>query len=382
MVSESNIGLAEETVDPTERSIQTTLLEFSGWIAGFVGLVALITLATNPGRDEWLNFDWDSWWFTDVGRSFLADASWLLPTFLAIVLALYAALIGQSVAKTAQKEVWRTRRRLVPAGLAVASLVAVFTLAGTFASIYEPTEWRRMPGISITALAICLLGIGVGKFETQSRDDKIAFARDQRKSFRALRRRLPETPSSVTIRPWVVTGATTLVAVVLPALVLLIALRFEGVPTSSAAALAALGLVVNAFGSLLGIGLPIVLIHSAYAGKRSWKIVKNIGAGACAIFLASFAIVWVITVALDPSESRPSTPEVIILFLPGVLIWVMVEISLFARPQSLPPRLFAWTLHGAVVESIRRNSTARIAALKEEIAGLRRAEAGEREESP
>lgn len=92
----------------------------------------------------------------------------LLPTFLAIVLALYAALMGQSVANTPSEDVLRTRRRLVPAGLMLASLVLAFLGTAIVVAFDSPSHWPRIPGLVVVSVAISLLGIGVGRFESRS----------------------------------------------------------------------------------------------------------------------------------------------------------------------------------------------------------------------
>lgn len=370
-MSKNDVEATKEILEPTERSIGKTLFDFAMWVTTLTFLIFLFSVATSPVPSTWPDIDWKTWWLTDVGRSFLKDASWLLPTFLAIVLAFYAALIGQKATNTEREEVLRTRRRLVPAGLGVASAVFVLAGAGALASVFEPAEWPRTPGLFITALAICLLGIGVGRFETQSFDDKMKNARSQRRVHRALLRRLPGIPASVSTRPRTVIFCTTAVAVIVPTLFLFAALLVNGQQVVPALITARSGLLVNLFVTGVGIGLPMVLINSAYTGMQSWKTVKNIGAGVLTVSLAAWAIIGLFLVAHDPSELLPVDPTSFLLFLPGVVVCAIVEISLFASPRRFPPVLFSLTLRGAVVALIRRSSTARIATLKKEIAQIK-----------
>jgi hypothetical protein len=374
---ETQHNVADEYAGPSERSMKLTLTDFLGWLFIFISPVGITTLVSAPSNRLWLEFDWGAWWFTDVGRSFLKDANWLLPTFLALVLAFYAALIGQSLAKTNEEVVFQTRRRLVPAGLAVASIVVVFTASATIASAFTPAEWSRMPGIAATALAICLLGIGVGRFETRSHEDRLKVAKQLRKHHQGVLRRLPKASGLEPKRRGVVAAWTYGAVIIVPTVTVLIALLAEGSAPWIALAYAGMWLLVSVFCALLGLTLPVVLLESAYAANPKWKVLKKVGAAVMALWIASYTVIWLISAAANPADLLPVAPANLIFMLPGLTLWILIEVSLFASPRKFRPRFFAWTLHSAVIESVRRTTEKRLAALKDEIV-MREKEAGKR----
>lgn len=164
-----------------ERSMALILREFCGWlmlILGFTGGATLLASAeaVTDGR-----YDRALLWLAQVGATFVSlDASWVLPTLLGMVLALYAALLGQSVTGADRAAVLRTRRRLVPAGLAASAFIVTLDVAAVIATAVGLTESARLPVLLTMSVGVILLGLLIGKFELFSHEEKVRYALEQK----------------------------------------------------------------------------------------------------------------------------------------------------------------------------------------------------------
>jgi len=369
--------MRQKTPNPTmpeavesERSIGATLVEFGGWLAAIVGVIALVTVVTSAGSFGSVGFDWEAWWLISIGRSFLADANWLLPMFLAGVLALYAALIGQSVTNTSAAEVLRTRGRLVPAGTGLASVVVAFAGAAALACITSPDQWPRMPGIGFFSLVICLLGIGIGRFESRSREDQLDGAQRLREQTHARLKALPSVSEDGPVPAAVLVGSIA-AAVLIPTLPLLIAAAVTGSDAKSVAGLAGLLLLSNFVWMVVGLGLPLLLVQWSYDGGGPGRIAKNVVAAFLTPVLAMYAVLWLFDTP-QLSSADPNASLVGVLFTaPGLVVFVLAVISLFPPKRLRGVSPYRLSLRRAIVELTRRSASRRIGRLDREVNELK-----------
>jgi len=353
----------------SERSISATLVEFGGWFAAIAGVVSLVTIATSAGSFGKTDFDWESWWLISIGRSILADANWLLPMFLAVVLALYAALIGQSVANTSAEEVLRTRGRLVPAGTGLASVVVAFAVAAALACISSPDQWPRMPGIGFFSLVVCLLGIGIGRFESRSREDQLDGAQQLRKQTQARLNALPSASEDGPAPAAVIAGSLAAV-VLIPTLPLLIAAVVTGSTAISTTGLSGLLLLSNSVWMIIGLGFPLVLIQWSYDGGKPGRIVKNLIAAIFTPVLAMFGLLWLFATP-ELTSTDPNASLIGVLFVaPGLLVFVLTVVSLFPPARLRVGRPYRLSLRRAVVELTRRSASRKVGRLDREVGEL------------
>jgi hypothetical protein len=363
----------------TERSLKSTLLELFGLVVALAGTVVLISVVSSGGTFGTPIFDWGKWWLLDIGRSFLTEANWLLPTFLAIVLAFYAALIGQSFANTSLEDVLRTRSRLVPAGIALASFVILFTVSAVLACISSPEEWPRIPGVVIVAIAVCLLGIGVGRFESRSRHDQLETAQRQRQAVQARldalsdalrsgsdsRSRAFSIPSPTAVM--IATGVAFVLILTAPVAV---GLLIEGNWTVAGARVGLLYLALNGILVTAGVFLPLVLMQSSFEGRRSARLFKTVLAAVCVSFLGTVAVVSAIVWINSASTSAQDFMIVSMFILPSAIVCTTAYVSLFASPNRSNRQLFKWTLRSALIESVRQSSVKELMRLDERIGEL------------
>jgi hypothetical protein len=360
---------------PAERSLRRTLIEFATFLSVPIGVVGFASSVASGLTFPTSRFDWESWWFLHIGRAFLADAAWFLPTLLAILLALYVALIGQSPPNTPLAGIRRTRVRFARAGLALASITVVFFGSGVAAAIATPAFWPRIPLVFVASSAICLLGIGVGRFEWRSSEVQLAAAKETLEIRVAQAQRLPTAPKlsaerTRLPRPWLVIAVTFAAYVTLCTAPAPIAATLDRMSVQSSIELIGLSLFVNIWWGVFGLLIPVALIRWSFDDVRPMRVMKSVISGILTLALAGYAITFGAGMILDSSDAQVWNFGTILISAPGVVLSVAAAASLFARGRTRHPHLFALTLRSAVEESARLDARRIIARLETEISIL------------
>lgn len=210
-MSEVEGGSTEFRTIETSRSLARNerpwvpLLEILG-ISFFLG--GLVLFAASG-----LTTDWNTHpplpVLIEIGRTAVGDAGWVIPSFLGVILALYAALIGQALTRTNRDAITYTRNRLGIAGQLISAVVVVYLALAVVACISEQSKSPHLLGILALGTITVLMGAGAGTFVLGTLEEQMEVARASRSRAQARLNQLNPAPSMTRTRAFT-TGVATL----------------------------------------------------------------------------------------------------------------------------------------------------------------------------
>jgi hypothetical protein len=362
-----------------ERPLSETMLEYAGWLFISVALIGAITLVESFLPITKWQFDWSAWWFVEMGTSFMkADAAWLLPTLLAIVLALYAALLGQKITREEAEDIYHTRRRLVPAGVAVAGLVTVLGSSAVSAVALGPADWTALPGVMAVSFAVVLFGLGIGRYQTRGPKKALKLAKQARRATRLRIARLDASapdlapsfdalanPSSGRHMARVLIITTTTIVIATTAIES-IGFLFDGAAFERSIGFVPVLLLLNLCVACLGAATPLVLLSQSYDEELIVRVITRFTAGFFPIFFLVPSVLFSDQLLLRGDW------RLLLFVIPAVVSIGFVELSLFARWKRLHYPHGDWTFRYAAFNSHRSSLVRSVSALDARIARFKK----------
>ena len=157
----------------------------------------------------------------EIGRTAIGDAGWVLPSLLGVILAFYAALIGQSLTRTNRDAMTYTRNRLGLAGQLISAVVVVYLALAVVTCVSEQSKFPHLLGILALGTITVLLGAGAGTFVLGTFEEQIQVARASRSRRQSKLDHMNPAPSMTLARAVTTTVVTVLVLSLGPPLILL-----------------------------------------------------------------------------------------------------------------------------------------------------------------
>lgn len=328
------------------------------WIVGFFGLIGVTITLTVAAREGW-GAAADG--LSAAGELLYGQLDWTIGTFLAVLAAIYIALIVGDVAGVPDA-VARNRRIL---GLVAELVAAVLLVVGALVLVHcirTPSEWAIWVVLGPSIALVLFFAANLGTFAVPALDVRIAEAEG---TAQWARRRLGRLRSRSRRPAWLVLASNIVVVAALGTIALLVALAVVGIPPIEALTLGGVGLVLAEFVIIAALLLLTFGVCATVIGAaRDWAFVAMAAIAALGVVST---LVWVAVLSLLQPAS-PGSESIAI----GVFVATALSLATGAAPgRWLPRGVVDWTLSGAAARLAAAWVVRRYAAAVRELRRLR-----------